>query len=368
MRLRPTSGVIDDITICFNDYIYDIIYCRFAIDDIVYLLTITRIPEGNVNTALTTVEQAGLPTELTDTLELAADFARASKAKATQDAYASDFRIFESWCRPRGLRALPATVESLCAFLADEASAGRRASTLGRRLAAIRYFHRAGSFESPTGDEKVKAVLSGIRRTIGAAPVRKKAATADIVIAMAPTAATLRDVRNRAIILLGFAGAFRRSELVALNVDDLEETAEGMWVTIRRSKTDQEGLGRRIAIPRGEIACPVAALRAWLEVAGITESAIFRRIFNRRAQRVTDQRLAPRNVAAVVKQGAARLGFDPSTFGGHSLRAGFVTSAVKRGANLIKITDVTGHRNLEMLKTYSRDAEAFVGHAGAGLL
>jgi hypothetical protein len=102
--------------------------------------------------------------------------------------------------------------------------------------------------------------------------------------------------------------------------------------------------------------------------AATREGAIFRRIFNKRAQRITDRRLAPRNVAAIVKQGAARLGFDPSTFGGHSLRAGFVTSAVKRGANLIKITDVTGHRSLEMLKTYSRDAEAFVGHAGAGLL
>jgi len=98
------------------------------------------------------------------------------------------------------------------------------------------------------------------------------------------------------------------------------------------------------------------------------EERQFRRIFNKRAQRITDRRLAPRNVAAIVKQGAAHLGFDPSTFGGHSLRAGFVTSAVKRGANLIKITDVTGHRSLEMLKTYSRDAEAFVGHAGAGLL
>src|SRR5262249_20282080 len=150
-------------------------------------------------------------------------------------------------------------------------------------------------------------------------------------------------------------GAFRRSELVALNVEDFEESPEGMLVTLRRSKTDQEGLGRRVAMPRGEIACPVAALRAWLDAAGLTEGAI-RRIFNRRAQRITDRRLAPRNVAAIVKQGAARLGFDPSTFGGHSLRAGFVTSAVKRGANLIKITDLTGHRSLEMLKTYSRDA------------
>jgi integrase len=216
-------------------------------------------------------------------------------------------------------------------------------------------------------DEKVKAVLSGIRRTIGAAPVRKRAATSDMVIAMSATGTSLRALRDRAIILLGFAGAFRRSELVALDVEDLEEAPEGLLVAIRRSKTDQEGIGRKIAIPRGEIACPVAALRAWLEAAGITEGAVFRRVFNKRAQRVTDKRLAARNVATIVKTAAAKLGLEAAAFAGHSLRAGFVTSAVKRGANLIKITDVTGHRSLEMLKTYSRDAEAFVGHAGAGL-
>jgi site-specific recombinase XerD len=312
--------------------------------------------------------QAALPAELLEPLRLAADFAQNAKAPATRAAYSSDFRIFEGWCLRRGLSPLPASAAAVAAFLADEAAAGKRASTLGRRLAAIRHFHRIQGHDTPTADEKVKAVLSGIRRTIGAAPVRKRAATADIVIAMAPTATTLRALRDRAIILLGFAGAFRRSELVALNVDDLEETPEGMLVTIRRSKTDQECVGRRVAIPRGEIACPVAALQAWLATAGIPEGAVFRRIFNRRNQRVADRRLAPRNVAAIVKAGAAKLGFDPASFGGHSLRAGFVTSAVKRGANLIKITDVTGHKSLEMLKTYSRDAEAFVGHAGAGLL
>jgi site-specific recombinase XerD len=277
------------------------------------------------------------------------------------------------WCAARGISALPATTAALCGFLADEAAVGRRASTLGRRLAAIRYFHRAVGHDTPTGDEKVKAVLSGIRRTIGAAPVRKRAATSDMVIAMSATGTSLRALRDRAIILLGFAGAFRRSELVALDVDDLEEAPEGLLVTIRRSKTDQEGVGRKVAIPRGEVACPVAALRAWLEAAGITEGAIFRRVFNKRAQRVTDRRLAARNVATIVKAAAAKLGLETArletaAFAGHSLRAGFVTSAVKRGANLIKITDVTGHRSLEMLKTYSRDAEAFVGHAGAGLL
>jgi site-specific recombinase XerD len=144
---------------------------------------------------------------------------------------------------------------------------------------------------------------------------------------------SLRELRDRAILLIGFAGAFRRSELVALDVSDIEETPEGMLVTLRRSKTDQEGLGRRVAIPRGETACPVAALKAWLSAGGISSGPIFVRIWNKRAQRVSEHRLDAETVAAVVKQGAPRLGFDPSTFGGHSLRAGFVTSAVKRGAD-----------------------------------
>ena len=320
-------------------------------------------------TALAVIEQPALPAELTATLELAADCAKASKAPATQAAYASDFRIFDSWCRARGLSALPASAATVAAFLADEATAGKRASTLGRRLAAIRYFHRADGHETPTADEKVKAVLSGIRRTIGAVPVRKKAATSDIVLGMVcGKGHSLRELRDRAILLLGFAGAFRRSELVALDVVDIEWTTEGALVTIRRSKTDQEGLGRKVAIPHGEIACPVAALKAWLEAASITEGAVFRRIFNKRAQRITDRRLAGRNVATIVKAGAAKLGFDPSTFGGHSLRSGLVTTAVKRGVNLMKVCDQTGHKSLEMLRVYSRDAELFAGNAAAGLL
>jgi integrase len=138
-------------------------------------------------------------------------------------------------------------------------------------------------------------VLSGIRRTIGAAPVRKKAATADITIAMAATGTSLRALRDRAVLLLGFAGAFRRSELVALDVPDIEDVPEGLLITIRRSKTDQEGIGRKVAVPRGEIACPVAALKAWLEAAGIIEGAVFRRVFNRRNQRVSAALVDPRD-------------------------------------------------------------------------
>jgi site-specific recombinase XerD len=184
--------------------------------------------------ALVTIERPALPVELTATLELAADFAKASKSKATLAAYGSDWRIFDAWCIARGLDALPASAAAVAAFLADEATTGRRASTLGRRLAAIRYFHRAAGHDTPTSDEKVKAVLAGIRRTIGAAPARKRAATSDMVIAMSATGTSLRALRDRAVILLGFAGAFRRSELVALDVADFEEAPEGLLVAIRR--------------------------------------------------------------------------------------------------------------------------------------
>jgi integrase len=256
------------------------------------------------------------------------------------------------------------------AFLSAQAQAGKRASTLSRRLAAISYIHKIANVPSPIGAEAVKATLSGIRRSIGAAPVRKKAATSDVVLGMAGTLGgeSLRQLRDRAILLVGFASDMRRSELVALDVADLEWTAEGVLIHIRRSKTDQEGLGQSVAVPRGATVCPVAALKAWIEAAGITEGAVFRRIFNKRAQRVTSQRLHGRAVAAIVKAGARRLGFETASFGAHSLRSNLVTLAVKRGVSLLKICDQTLHKSIEMLRTYCRDAELFNGNAASGLL
>jgi site-specific recombinase XerD len=274
-------------------------------------------------TALTVVEQPALPAELAATLELAADFAKASKAKATQEAYGSDFRIFEAWCRARGLSALPATAASLCAFLADQAALGKRASTLGRRLAAVRYFHRAAGHETPTGDEKVKAVLSGIRRTIGAAPVRKKAATSDIVLGMVGgKGRSLRELRDRAILLLGFAGAFRRSELCALEVADLTETPDGLRVLIRRSKGDQEGQGAEVAILRGCRLRPVEAVQMWLAATEICTGPVFRPVLQ--GQRVQAVPLSAFSAAQIVKAYVERAGLDPVLFARHSLRSGFL--------------------------------------------
>jgi integrase len=320
-------------------------------------------------TALTIVEQPKLPAELTATLELAADFARASKSPATQAAYSSDWRIFEAWCLARGLNALPAAAESLCAFLADEASAGRRASTLGRRLAAIRYFHRAAGYDTPTGDEKVKAVLSGIRRTIGAAPVRKAPVMPELAIAMTADSGSLRALRNRALVLVGLASAMRRSELVALDCSDLEWRDAGIVITVRESKTDKFKEGQQVGVMKGTVACPVNALRAWLEAANIKAGPVFVRILNKRSQRITDKRLAPRNVAAVVKAGVSKLGLNAADYGGHSLRRGHVSASVRAGKNVVRIAEQTRHASLDMILVYQKSENILsADNSSAGLL
>jgi site-specific recombinase XerD len=179
------------------------------------------------------------------------------------------------------------------------------------------------------------------------------------------TGAGLKGLRDRALLLLGFAGAFRRSELVALDCEDIEECETGIRITIRRGKTDQEGQGATIAVVRGSIACPVEALRAWRNAAGITTGPLFRSV---RKGGSAGNRLTDQSVADIVKHHAERVGLDPALFAGHSLRAGFLTSAAKRGASIFKMMDVSRHRSVDTLRGYVRDAEIFKDHAGAGLL
>lgn len=170
--------------------------------------------------------------------------------------------------------------------------------------ADIRYAHKLAHLDTPTDSEAVKATLRGIRRTVGAAKVRKAPAVAAkvrVMVALAPEG--LKGVRDRALLLLGFAGAFRRSELVALDVADIAETETGLLVTIRRSKTDQDGEGVTIAIPRGDVACPVRALREWLDAAGIEAGPIFRPI--NKAGTVSGERLTDRSVDQ-YRQGLCR--------------------------------------------------------------
>lgn len=308
-------------------------------------------------------------------------YQRASKADATVRAYSSDARAFEAWCRGYGFRSLPASPEAVAAFLVGEAEAGRSASTIGRRCAAISYAHRLAKAADPTADEEVKAAMKGIRRRVGTAPDQKAAATVEILSAMLMRipADTLAGKRDRALLALGFAGAFRRSELVALDVADLSEHPDGLRVLVRRSKTDQEGGGIEKAIPHGRFVRPVALLREWLDAARITEGPLFRPVSRSgRVRSVSSNapggtepstpRLTTQAVADIMKKHVEAAGLDPAAFGAHSLRAGFVTSGAERGADLAKIMEVSGHKDPRTVLKYIRRANAFKDHAGGGFL
>jgi integrase len=177
---------------------------------------------------------------------------------------------------------------------------------------------------------------------------------------------TLIGIRDRAIMLLGFAGAFRRSELVMLDVADIEPSGDGLRVTIRQSKTDQEGEGIVIAIAPGITECPAAALRTWLKAADIVDGPIFRSI--NKAGKISRTRLSARSVSDIVKAHATQLGLDAKMYSAHSLRSGFLTSAAANGATIFKMMDVSRHKSADSLRGYVRDADLFNNHAGAGLL
>lgn len=177
---------------------------------------------------------------------------------------------------------------------------------------------------------------------------------------------TMAGKRDRAMLLLGFAGAFRRSELAALNVEDLTFGANGVDVLIRRSKTDQEGAGKTVAVPHGTHLLPVQALQAWLAAADITQGPIFRAVS--RSGTVGTDAITGHTVANVVKRYAELAGLDVAGFSGHSLRAGIVTSAADRGADLNRIMDVSRHVDPRTVRTYIRRADRYKDHAGAGFL
>jgi integrase len=177
---------------------------------------------------------------------------------------------------------------------------------------------------------------------------------------------SLRGLRDRALLLVGFAGGFRRSELAALDLTDITDGEEGLTVLIKRSKTDQEAAGRVIGICYGSApdTCPVRACRAWVKASGIVEGPVFRHFHN---QKMGDRAISPQTVALVVKRTAERAGLDSDEFAGHRLRSGLATTAAKNGASERAIMKQTGHRSVQMVRRYIREAELFQDNASARL-
>jgi site-specific recombinase XerD len=313
------------------------------------------------------ISQQTLPAFMAPEVAAARGYLSSQIAESTKRAYVSDFRHFRTWCEERGLHVLPASPAAVATYLSFGADSGSKYATISRRAAAINFAHLSADLDSPTKSNLVGGALKGIRRTVGIAPVKKAPATAKKLLEMVRHCPdTLQGQRDKALLLLGFAGAFRRSELVALQVSDLAFEAAGMKATIRKSKTDQEGRGQTIAIARGEVFCPVRAVQDYLLAAGITEGAVFRPI--NKGGNTSAAALCAQSVADVVKTYATKAGFDPATFAGHSLRAGFLTSAAEAGANIFKMVEVSRHRTFETVRGYVRNAELFKDHAGAGLL
>jgi len=313
-------------------------------------------PETEVITTTTGTGADAVPSPALDQVR---EYIRASKAANTLRGYESDWRAFCTWCESRALCPVPANPETVAAFIAECASS-LKVGSIQRRLNAIAEAHKAVRLESPTRAPVVINTMKGIRRTKGTPPAQKTATLIDDIRAMVDaTDAGLIGVRDRALVLLGFAGAFRRSELVGLNVDDCAFGKDGLTVTLRRSKTDQAGAGRKIGIPYGSNpeTCPVRNLQSWIEQAAISGGLLFRSI-NRHGQ-VQPGGLSGIDVARVVKKLADRAGLDAARYAGHSLRAGHATSAAIAGASERSIMNQTGHRSVQMVRRYIRDGSLF---------
>jgi integrase len=279
-----------------------------------------------------------------------AELVQASLAPNSRLAYAADLAAFRAWGGT-----LPATPEMVAAYVAGHADE-LNIVTLLRRLATLSRAHKAGGHPNPVASELVRAVMRGIRRTRSRPPNAAKALLKDqlfsVVDAMGETP---RDTRDRALLLLGFAGAFRRSELVGLDFADLTRASHGLVITLRRSKTDPMAIGRNVVIAHGEGRyCPVAALERWLAVANITAGPIFRPVT--RHGHVTQERLSGEAVAIVLRQRLTAVGINSQGYSGHSLRAGYVTDAVQRGMPTWRIRRQTGHASDGMLARYIRCA------------
>jgi integrase len=286
----------------------------------------------------------------------------AELAASTRAMYAGAWRQWERWCRGRGLDALPAAPEALAAYLTERAEAGLTFGTLDGYCSGIAHRHHQEGLSDPTADVVVRRVRRGLRRIMGVAPRRQAhpltvSELAQIVSRIDTDHAI--GIRDRAVILLGYASAMRPAEISALDVEDIMTKPTGILISVRRSKTDQDGQGQLVGVARGDNAVtdPIQALDAWLMTRPAGPGALFTRVVYPRS--VTTERIGPRAVSRLVQQRANAAGFEGIPVTGHSLRAGHATTAAVNGAPIDRIAAQTRHRDLgTLLNHYIRPAEA----------
>ena len=309
--------------------------------------------------------------------EQAADFAGAAIAENTRLAYRKAFRTFTTWCAETGFDPLPATPPTVGLYLTHLATNGRTTSTMEQALAALAFAHRQAGEGFDTKHPAIANTFAGIKRTIGTAPVGKLPLVADDIRGMLATvpASTIAGLRDRALILLGFASALRRSELMGLDAGRIgsgtgyiELTSQGILVHLVRSKTDQEGQGQLVGVARGrhKATCPVLAVQAWIQAAATQAGTPLFRAVNRYG-RAGATRLSDRAAVDMLKRVAAAAGIDPERVAGHSLRSGHATTAAQAGAAEDTIQRQLRHKKADTTRGYIRRATVFDQSSSAAL-
>ncbi len=319
--------------------------------------------------SLKTLQDGEISTELQSIADKAKLFAASSKSEATKKAYRADFKHFSEWCIGHSLNPLPARPETVAFYITTLADQEFATSTIERRLVAISQAHKLTGHQTPTTAQSVREVWKGIRREQGTAQISKRPLlTVELRrIIQQLTPHRLIDVRDAALLLIGFAGGLRRSELVGLDLGDIEERVRGLVLEIRRSKTDQEGEGQKVGIPcgRNEETCPVRRLQTWIQRAEIDSGPIFRLVL--KGGGIRPKRLSGRGVNLVVKKHVETIGLNPAKYGAHSLRSGFATEAAKNGASEREIMRQTRHRSREVVRRYIKDGGIFRSNAAEKL-
>ena len=298
----------------------------------------------------------------------------ASVAPETRRAYSSRLRRFAGWCRDKGFSpAYPIEPDILAMFITDMAEDGLSYATIEQTMAAISTTHKAQGLPSPTESLLVKKILKGCRREYGTSHKRPDAATVEIIrylLNTIPDDNSPKNLRDRAIIALGFAGAFRRSELCAIDIEHLKwffrGTQEVLLIELHRSKTDQERRGMTKAIfPSSDSSVsPTALLKKWLNIRD-TEGALFTRIL--KGNHVTTDRLTSQSIRLIVKQTAAKAGLSLDLTA-HSLRSGFVTTAIRQGKSERSIMNQTGHKSTQVLREYFMREDAIEDNAADNII
>ena len=316
--------------------------------------------------------------------EAAETYRRMAKAENTRRAYRAAVRAWCTWCARHDLPPLPASGQDVAAFLAGERGRKLSPETLKLRRAAIRYLHRTAGCPVPTDDVCVSETMAGITRDAakkGMVPRKKVAATATILRRLlAPIPGDLRGLRDRAVLLVGFAGALRRSELAAIRFDHLEKTDRGIRLMLPRTKGEQTE-AVTVPLPYGDTElCPVHALEAWQLAAGLKDGPVFRRIWlppRPKAEvtgehpplpRIGERAITPQTVAQVVQARAVAAGFGRRDLGGHSLKRGALTTGMDLGVHPAKLKRLGRHKSFDVLGEYLEFGDLFEGHPLHGVL